>query len=300
MRLPVLAYNKRALAMASSLEQTPVASPVAGAPARNAAASRTRARPAAHRWPARLDLLQSLSGLLLALFLIAHMFFVSSILVSQQAFYTIARFFEGAAFLAEPRPWIVSCVVGVVMALFILHAWLALRKFPASLRQYRIFAEHREQLGHSDTGLWWIQLWTGFALFFLASVHLIGMLTQPALIGPYESADRIWTGNMWPIYLLLLFAVEIHGSIGLYRLALKWGWLQGADPLAVRRRLRIARTCFSLFFLALGLVTLLAYVQLGIAHADRAGERYVPHKAAARQAAQGRALEFALSRRPGE
>ena len=70
MRLPVLAYNKRALAMASSLEQTPVASPVAGAPARNAAASRTRARPAAHRWPARLDLLQTQSSLLLALFLI--------------------------------------------------------------------------------------------------------------------------------------------------------------------------------------------------------------------------------------
>ena len=31
------------------------------------------------------------------------------------------------------------------------------------------------------------------------------------------------------------------------------------------------KTGFSLFFLGLGLVTLLAYVQLGIAHADRAG-----------------------------
>ena len=36
------------------------------------------------------------------------------------------------------------------------------------------------------------------------------------------------------------------------------------------------KTGFSLFFLGLGLVTLLAYVQLGIAHADRAGEPYVP------------------------
>lgn len=292
--------------MASSLEQSTSARPVSGEPAMNAAdAARggcSRSRLRASRWPARLDLLQSLSGLLLALFLVAHMFFVSSILISQQAFYTIARFFEGAAFLAEPRPWIVSCVVGVVMALFMLHAWLALRKFPASFRQYRIFIEHKEQLRHGDTGLWWVQLWTGFALFFLASVHLFGMLTQPELIGPYESADRIWTGNMWPIYLLLLFAVEVHGGIGLYRLALKWGWLQGADAQAGRRRLRIARTCFSLFFLGLGLVTLLAYVQLGIAHADRAGERYVPHKAAARLAGQGRpaGLEFALSRRPGE
>jgi len=102
------------------------------------------------------------------------------------------------------------------------------------------------------------------------------MLTQPELIGPFESADRIWTGRMWPLYLVLLFAVEIHGSVGLYRLALKWGWFEGRNPDASRRRLRVAKTCFSLFFLTLGLVTLLAYMRLGAAHADRAGERYVP------------------------
>jgi fumarate reductase subunit C len=122
------------------------------------------------------------------------------------------------------------------------------------------------------------------------------MLTQPELIGPYESADRIWTGNMWPLYLLLLFAVEVHGSIGLYRLALKWGWLEGRDPAATRRRLRVAKTAFSVFFLGLGLASLLAYVQLGIAHADKAGERYVPPRASAVKLGE---LEFALSRRPG-
>lgn len=234
------------------------------------------------RWPARLDLLQSLSGLFLALFLVAHMFFVSSILISHEAFYTVARFFEGVYFLGAPHPWLVSCVVGAVLAVLVLHAWLAMRKFPANFRQYRAFAEHQRSLGHGDTGLWWIQLWTGFALFFLTTVHLYGMLTQPEMIGPYESADRMWTGNLWPLYLLLLFTVEIHGSIGLYRLALKWGWLGGRDPAASRRRLRLAKTAFSLFFLGLGLVTLLAYVQLGIAHADRAGERYLPAGAEAR------------------
>ncbi|MBS0357469.1 MAG: fumarate reductase cytochrome b subunit [Proteobacteria bacterium] len=228
------------------------------------------------RWPARLDLLQSASGLFLALFLVAHMFFVSSILISQDAFYTVARFFEGAYFLATPQPWIVSCVVGGVLAVFVLHAWLALRKFPASFRQYQAFAEHRARLRHDDTGLWWLQLWTGFALFFLASIHLYGMLVHPELIGPYESADRVWTGSMWPLYLLLLFAAEIHGGIGLYRLALKWGWLPGGNPDAARRRLRRLKTAFSLFFIGLGLVSLLAYVRLGIAHAERAGERYAP------------------------
>lgn len=233
------------------------------------------------RWPARLDLLQSASGLFLALFLVAHMFFVSSILISHEAFYTVARFFEGVYFLGKPYPWLVSCVVGGVLTILVLHAWLAMRKFPANFRQYRTFANHRRSLRHRDTGLWWIQLWTGFALFFLTTAHLYGMLSQPELIGPFESADRIWTGNLWPLYLLLLLTVEIHGSIGLYRLALKWGWLEGRDPAASRRRLRWAKTGMSVFFISLGLVTLLAYVQLGIAHADRAGERYVPGASAA-------------------
>jgi fumarate reductase subunit C len=291
--------------MASSLENTALGQPLAGSLASGlpvtavATASVTSVRLRKSRWPARLDLLQSGSGLFLALFLVAHMFFVSSILISKDAFYTVARFFEGAAFLGKPQPWLVSCVVGVVLAVFVTHAWLAMRKFPASFRQYKVFVEHKEQLRHSDTGLWWIQLWTGFALFFLGTVHLYGMLTQPEMIGPYESADRIWTGTMWPLYLLLLFAVEIHGSIGLYRLALKWGWFEGGDPLATRRRLRIGKTCFSVFFLGLGLVTLLAYVQLGIAHADKAGERYVPAKAVTKTAAaKADGLEFALSRRP--
>ena len=243
-------------------------------PSTSAALPRVRARKS--RWPARLDLLQSLSGLFLALFLVAHMFFVSSILISMEAFHTVARFFEGAAVFDQPYPVIVSFVVAGVTSVFVLHAWLAMRKFPASFRQYKLFAEHRTRLAHGDTALWWVQVWTGFALFFLGTVHLYDMMSRPELIGPYESADRIWTGLKWPLYLVLLFVVEVHGGIGLYRLALKWGWLEGRDPAASRRRLRTAKTLFSLFFLGLGLVSLAAYVRIGIAHADRAGERYVP------------------------
>ena len=264
-------------ALADPAALAPVEASTRGLPAAAVHAARVcPARARKSRWPARLDLLQSASGLFLALFLVAHMFFVSSILISHDTFYTVARFFEAGWLFGTPQPWVVSCVVGGVLAVFVLHAWLAMRKFPANFRQYKVFAAHKAQLRHSDTGLWWIQLWTGFALFFLGSVHLYGMLTQPAAIGPYESADRIWTGSLWPLYLILLFMVEVHGSIGLYRLALKWGWLEGRDPAAGRRRLRIVKTGFSLFFLGLGLVTLLAYVQLGIAHADRAGEPYVP------------------------
>jgi fumarate reductase subunit C len=102
------------------------------------------------------------------------------------------------------------------------------------------------------------------------------MLTHPDRIGPFESADRVWSNHYWPLYILLLLAVELHGGIGLYRLAVKWGWLASPDPNATRRRLKGLKWAITAFFLVLGLATLAAYVKIGIEHHDRAGERYVP------------------------
>ena len=44
------------------------------------------------RWPAQLDVMQSLSGLALSMW--GHMFFVSSILISKDAMWTITKMFE--------------------------------------------------------------------------------------------------------------------------------------------------------------------------------------------------------------
>jgi fumarate reductase subunit C len=131
-------------------------------------------------------------------------------------------------------------------------------------------------LRHGDTTLWWVQAWTGFALFFLASVHLYQMLMHPGDIGPYESAERVWSGRWWPLYLVLLFAVELHGGVGLYRLAVKWGWFEGEDPNRTRVMLKRLKWAITVFFLTLGLLTLGAYMKLGHERRDRLGERYVP------------------------
>jgi fumarate reductase subunit C len=167
-------------------------------------------------------------------------------------------------------------VIAVVCVLFVAHAGLALRKFPINRRQYLAVRGAARGMDHDDTILWLWQVYTGFALFFLASVHLYTMLTRPGLIGPYESADRVWTELYWPLYLVMLFAVELHGSIGLYRLTMKWGWFDGVDPVATRRRLKRAKWWMTGVFLALGLATLAAYIRIGIEHAPRHGERYVP------------------------
>jgi fumarate reductase subunit C len=227
-------------------------------------------------WPARLDWLQSGSGLVLALFMWGHMFFVSSILLGKDAMWWITKMFEGYHFLGTAYPGIVSVVVACVIVLFVGHAFLALRKFPINYRQYKLFRGHQKLINHSDTTLWFWQVFTGFAMFFLASVHLYIMLTRPHLIGPFESADRVWSDHMWPLYILLLLAVEMHGGIGLYRLCVKWGWFMGEDANAARKNLKTLKWAITVFFLALGFATLAAYIKIGIDHAPKYGERYVP------------------------
>lgn len=228
------------------------------------------------RWPARLDFAQSGSGLVLALFMWGHMFFVSTILISNDAMWTVTKFFEGYFIFGRSYPVIVSFVVAGVIALIVLHAFLAVRKFPVTYRQFVTYRDHMKMLRHDDTTLWAWQAFTGFALFFLAAPHVYVVLTQPELIGPYESGDRVWSGHYWPLYILLLLAVELHAGIGLYRLAVKWGWFAGPDPNATRRRLKALKWVLTVFFLALGFATLAAYIKIGIAHAPDYGKPYVP------------------------
>ena len=228
------------------------------------------------RWPARMDLAQSLTGLALGLFMWGHMAFVSSILISHDAMWMVTKAFEGYYVFGRAFPQLVSGVVTIVFVLFITHAFLAMRKFPAEYRQYRVFIYHKNLLRHPDTSLWWLQFVTGFLLFFLGPPHLVQMLLQPEGIGPYGSGDRVWTGMWWPLYLVLLFCVEIHGGVGLYRLVVKWGWFESSDPNRRRRMLVRLKWAITAFFLALGLLTLAAYMKIGYDHRDRVGEVYVP------------------------
>lgn len=228
------------------------------------------------RRTARMDALLSISGLLLVLFMWAHMFFVASILISEKAMWTIARMFEGYFLFGKAYPWLVSVVVASILLLIVFHALLALRRYPASYAQYRTFTDHRIRMKHEDTSLWWLQLMTGMALMFLAAPHLYQMLVHPAEIGPYASADRVWSGHWWPLYLALLFCVELHAGLGLYRIAVKWGWPAGSDPEIQRLRLKRLKWLLTGFFLALGVLTLAAYMKLGHSHRDAVGERYTP------------------------
>lgn len=223
-----------------------------------------------------LDLIQGTSGLLLVLFMWVHMVMVSSILLGKDAMYFVARMFEGQPLFGRPYPGLVAAIVAIILLLFVIHALVAIRKIPHSYREYRQFQLHARGLRHPDTSLWMLQVVTGLLLMFFAGAHLYQMLLNPADIGPYASADRVWSGRWWPFYLVMLFAVELHGGIGIYRLAIKWGWFADRQGRIQRQRLQRAKWALTGFFIALGLLTLAAYMKIGYEHRDAAGERYRP------------------------
>jgi fumarate reductase subunit C len=250
-------------------------------------------RPRKSRMPARLDVLQSLSGLLLAVFMWLHLILVASILLGKDAMWAVTEFIE-LSFLNPDGtggypivPWLIAVGVSV---LFISHAALAMRKFPSTWKQYQTYRSHMRMLHHSDTTLWYVQALTGFIMFFLGSVHLYVMLTNPDNIGPYASADRFVSQWMAPLFLVLLFAVELHATIGMYRLAVKWGFFGGPDPHARRRQFQRVKSVLSVVFLTLGILSWIAYVKIGIEHRPHAGERYAASSAAGQMAAEGERL----------
>lgn len=227
------------------------------------------------RMPARLDFLQSTSGLILAIFMIFHMLFVSTILISKDFMLSVTKAFE-LSFIFEGGSSVpVFIAISVVSVIFVFHAFLAMRKFPVSYKQYLRLKINSDLLDHGDTKLWIIQVVTGFALFFLGSVHLYTMLTNPGNIGPYASSDRVFSDLMWPLYIVLLIAVEFHGSIGLYRLSVKWGWFEGEDSKVSRKKLKKAKIILTVVMLTLGIMTLMAYMKIGYDHQENYGERYM-------------------------
>ena len=228
------------------------------------------------RIPARLDLFQSGTGLILGLFMWIHMLLVGSVILGKGSFNFVAKTME-LSFLSDTGhgyPIAVFFAVLTVFTLFILHALLGVRKFPISWKQHRIMRDQMTMMNHTDTNLWYIQVISGFLMFFLGSVHLYIMLTHPGDIDPYLSADRVVSGNMWFLYLILLICVELHGTIGIYRLCMKWGWFAGKDPRASRKKMKLMKNRLTIFFLSVGVLALLVFIVIGINHRDQVGERY--------------------------
>ena len=234
-------------------------------------------RPRASRMPARLDLLESGTGLFLALFMLVHTLFAASILLGPEASATMARAFEGYYLFGRSYPAIVGAFTTLIILVFVVHAVLAMRKAPSGWAAYSRFHGNRGRLAHADTTLWWWQVVTGAVVGLTATIHLYHILANPGGLGPYESASQVWSGRMWPLYLVLLPAVELHVGIGLYRLAMKWGWFEADRSARTRRRLKLAMWGLIGSYVLLGLAALGAYAKLGYEQALNPAAALAPH-----------------------
>lgn len=216
------------------------------------------------RVPARLDLIQSGTGLILGLFMWAHMLFVSTILISPSFFDKTVNFLELNFILGgHGSSYATSFFAFSIFVIFFVHAALGMRKFPINFRQWQIYRAHMGRMKHNDTNLWFIQAVTGFIMFFLGSAHLIFMITNSEYVSAAMSSYRVSTHFMWLIYLILLLAVELHGGIGLYRLCVKWGWFEGKDAKESRKKLTKAKWIISAIFIVIGLLSLAAFFKIG-------------------------------------
>ena len=216
------------------------------------------------------ELVSGASGLVLALFMWGHMVLVGSILTGERGFNWLAEMLE-VYYIAQPT-------IVVILALFLVHAALASRKIPAQLAERRRMIELGKGLAHAgrdrpatasaisplqahvESRLWIWQVRTGMIILVLGSFHIIllGMDVLTELFGARVGIEAVTTmervqAGLWLPYAILLVCVEFHASVGLYRLAVKWG----VGRLFSRRALHLIERVLLWFFLGLGLVVLL-------------------------------------------
>jgi len=111
-------------------------------------------------------------------------------------------------------------------------------------------------------------------MFFIGSVHLYGMIADPSNIGPFASSYRIVAGHMAPLYFLLLLSVVSHAFIGLYRLAMKWGFMEGKNTKVSRKRFKLLMKALLLLYIVVGSLSLAKYIYIGFTHDYEAEPRY--------------------------
>ena len=170
---------------------------------------------------ARLDVAQSVTGLILGIFLFCHMAFTGSVNFGKDLFANLIATSGGVWLDGADHAWMHVVFVGFIFLCVIVHMFCALRRFPTSYKQLHDIRSHVKLVHHEDTTLWWVQLITAFCLFFLVFPHLMTMLTNPHGFDPNLIGVHTYHNGLLYTFIFLV-CTELHGMIGLYRLAVKW------------------------------------------------------------------------------
>jgi fumarate reductase subunit C len=170
----------------------------------------------ARRLDGVLDWAQMLSGVSLIAFMWAHMILVASVNISVGAMNAIAEFFENTGMAQVGGP--------IIFLVFLAHFLLAARKIPFRVEGQKTIWEHAKMLHHTDTWLWVVQAASAMVILIMGAIHMWAVLSDLP-IQAVKCAETLHKNGWWlAFYLLLAPLVHVHLGIGLYRIAVKWGF----------------------------------------------------------------------------
>ena len=198
--------------------------------------------------PSRLDIIQAITGVVLILFLWAHVFLVSSVIISPELMNAIADFFE--------RTYMAQIGGPLVLLLIVYHFLIAARKMPFRAGEFMTFWRNARSLKHKDTWLWIVQVVTAIVILVMASIHIYVVLSTLPITAE-QSASRV-QGGWLPFFLVLLPMAELHLGIGFYRLGVKYGYITRAS----RRIWQRNEYVLTGIFILIGLLTLVRFMLL--------------------------------------
>jgi fumarate reductase subunit C len=194
---------------------------------------------------AYLDAVEMITGLSLAGFLWAHMLFVFTIVLGQEAFDGLSEFFD---------IYLLSYIgVPVIIVIGLIHFVVAGRRIPTNIKDQKIIWQHAKLIRHTDTWTWIFQAISGMAILILGALH-IWTITTGWPIRADVATERIQA--FWWFYLILLALGEFHASIGVYRVFVKWGWFP-------RKPINYVLKVVTLTIITLGLVAMWVFFKLG-------------------------------------
>ena len=198
------------------------------------------------RRDACLDWLQMLTGAGLVLFMWCHMLLVSSVIISPKVMNAIAWFFE-ATYMAQ---------VGgpLIFLAFLAHFVLAARKIPFNADGQETIWAHAKMMHHRDTWLWVVQAVTAMLILIMGAIHMWVILNDLPITAE-KSALRVASGGWLVFYLILLPLVELHVSIGAYRILVKWGFVTKEN----RPKAKKVEAYVFGAFIAIGVITLIVF-----------------------------------------
>ncbi len=160
-----------------------------------------------------IDFFLSLTGFCLVLFIILHLLMDASILISHDLFNSIAVFLD--------KYYLADAGVPLVVTGLIVHVICSLFKQMGNFIQKSLLPLKRKL--HFETLLYYVQIFTGLCMLFLASFHVIEMIfSNVSMINSVTSSVRFSTFHRRVYYSALMSTTVLHTSIGIYRLYAKW------------------------------------------------------------------------------